>query len=103
MVIIKLLHASPELHIMVKTIISLFAVALLSACQSTELAHHQTLEQRTLAKRQSNATYAANTDVEPPPPAEGPEDAPEGARDPIRNPALVPSPLLRYSAASQTP
>jgi len=38
------------------------------------------------------------------PPAEGPEDvAPGPARDPTRNPGLVPSPLLRYSAASMTP
>ncbi len=44
-----------------------------------------------------------NTD-EPMPPAEGPEDvAPGPARDPTRNPGLVPSPLLRYSAASMTP
>jgi hypothetical protein len=88
---------------MIKIAIPVFAFALLTACQSTELAHRQTLEQRTLAQRQNNATYAANSDVEPPPPAEGPEDAPENARDPNRNPALVPSPLLRYSAASRTP
>ncbi len=38
------------------------------------------------------------------PPAEGPEDVVPGpARDPTRNPGLVPSPLLRYSAASMTP
>jgi len=44
-----------------------------------------------------------NTD-EPMPPAEGPEDvAPGPAQDPTRNPGLVPSPLLRYSAASGTP
>ena len=44
-----------------------------------------------------------NTD-EPMPPAEGPEDvAPGPAQDPTRNPGLVPSPLLRYSAASATP
>jgi hypothetical protein len=44
-----------------------------------------------------------NTD-EPAPPAEGPEDvAPGPAQDPNRNPGLIPSPLLRYSAASMTP
>jgi hypothetical protein len=80
-----------------------FALAMMSACQSTDLAHRQTLEQRTLAQRQNHAAYAANSDVEPPPPAEGPQDAPESARDPNRNSALVPSPLLRYSAASRTP
>jgi len=38
------------------------------------------------------------------PAAEGPEDvAPGPAQDPTRNPGLVPSPLLRYSAASGTP
>ncbi len=87
-----------------KIVTSLFAVALLGACQSTQTANRQTLEQRTLAQRQNHANYAANSDVEPPPPAEGPADVPEGAaRDPNRNPGLVPSPLLRYSAASSTP
>jgi hypothetical protein len=44
-----------------------------------------------------------NTD-EPMLPAEGPEDVALGAtRDPARNPGRVPSPLLRYSAASMTP
>jgi hypothetical protein len=81
-----------------------FAVALLGACQSTQMAQRPTLEQRVLAKRQNSATYVANSDVEPPPPAEGPDDVPEGPnRDVNRNPALVPSPLLRYSAASMTP
>ncbi len=90
---------------MIKIATSLLALALLSACQTTQTANRQTLEQRTLAKRQQNhATYAANTDVEPPPPAEGPADVPEGpGRDVNRNPALVPSPLLRHSAASDTP
>lgn len=88
---------------MIKAITPVFALALLSACQSTDLAHRQTLEQRALAQRQNHAAYAANSDVEPPPPAEGPQDAPEDARDPNQNPALVPSPLLRYSAASRTP
>ncbi|MBV9007604.1 MAG: hypothetical protein JO354_00340 [Verrucomicrobia bacterium] len=87
-----------------KLITAVFAVVLLGACQSTQMAGRSTLEQRTLAKRQNNATYAANSDVEPAPPAEGPDDVPEGAtRDVNRNPALVPSPLLRYSAASMTP
>jgi hypothetical protein len=104
MVIIKLFVPSPEYHIMILKIVTpVFALVLLAACQTTQTAQYQTLEQRTLAKRQSNAAYAANSDVEPPPPAEGPQDAPEGAGDPNRNPALVPSPLLRYSAASRTP
>lgn len=87
-----------------KLVTSALALALLGACQSTQTAQRQTLEQRTMAQRQNHATYAANSDVEPAPPAEGPADAPEGpGRDPNRNPALVPSPLLRYSAASMTP
>jgi hypothetical protein len=100
----KAVRASLEHHIMILKIVTpVFALALLGACQTTQTAQHQTLEQRILAQRQSHATYAANSDVEPPPPAEGPQDAPEGAGDPNRNPALVPSPLLRYSAASRTP
>jgi hypothetical protein len=100
----KTVRISPEHHIMILKIVTpVFAFALLSACQTTQTAQRQTLEQRTLAERQSHASYAANSDVEPPPPAEGPQDAPEGAGDPNRNPALVPSPLLRYSAASRTP
>jgi hypothetical protein len=100
----KAVRFSPERHNMIlKIVTSVFALALMSACQTTQTAQRQTLEQRTLAKRQNHATYAANSDVEPPPPAEGPQDAPDGAGDPNRNPALVPSPLLRYSAASRTP
>ena len=49
----------------------------------------------------------AGTDVaaaEPAPPAEGPEDIPaEAPADPNRNPKLLPTPLLRMSAASSTP
>jgi hypothetical protein len=45
----------------------------------------------------SSTTSMAN---EPAPPAEGPEDVPaEGPRDPARNPALVPTPLIRVNAA----
>lgn len=37
---------------------------------------------------------------EPAPPAEGPEDVPAaGSIDPNRNPGLLPTPLLRASAA----
>ncbi len=77
---------------------SLFCVALLSACSSTSqtTASHQTLEQRLMAKY-----AAADTKVgEPAPPAEGPEDVPaEAPNDVMDNPALVPSPALRQSAA----
>jgi hypothetical protein len=78
----------------------LLSLALLPACSTTSqtTAEHQTLEQRLSAK------YAAAQTTEPAPPAEGPEDVPaEGPNDPERNPALVPSPLLRYWASSRTP
>ena len=76
----------------------LLAISLLAACQSTKTAQRTTL-------REMNSTRLASADTsgnlnEPAPPAEGPEDIPgEGPRDPARNPALVPSPLLRVNAA----
>ncbi len=76
----------------------LLALALLPACQSTSTAKRGTLEERTRAQ------YAAVDSTEPAPPAEGPQDIPaEGPNDVNRNPALVPSPLLRNSAASGSP
>lgn len=80
----------------------LLSLAFLPACSTTSqtTAQHQTLEQRLMAK------YASNTNSvsEPAPPAEGPEDIPaEGPTDVDNNPSLVPSPLLRYWAASRTP
>jgi hypothetical protein len=81
--------------------VCLLSLALLPACSTTQMtAQHQTLEQRLMAKY-------ANTDIaatEPAPPAEGPEDIPADAPQNVnRNPNLVPSPLLRVSAASATP
>jgi hypothetical protein len=75
----------------------LLALTLLAACETTKTTQRTTL-------RQMNATRLASADTtnvnEPPAPAEGPEDVPsEGPRDPGRNPALVPSPLLRVNAA----
>jgi hypothetical protein len=75
----------------------LLALTLLAACETTKTTQRTTL-------REMNATRLASTDTtnvnEPPAPAEGPEDVPsEGPRDPGRNPALVPSPLLRVNAA----
>ena len=72
----------------------LLAISLLAACQTTKTAQRTTL-------REMNSTRLARADLnEPAPPAEGPEDIPgEGPRDPVRNPALVPSPLLRVNAA----
>jgi hypothetical protein len=76
---------------------ALLAVTLLASCETTTT----TAKRTTL--RESNAARLASADTnlnDPAPPAEGPEDIPsEGPRDPGRNPALVPSPLLRTSAA----
>ena len=79
----------------------LLAAALCSACTTTQTASNtgrQTLEQRLLAQNAPMNPYSAD---EPMPPAEGPEDIPaEGPVDPSRNPALLPSPLLRANAAA---
>jgi uncharacterized lipoprotein len=86
----------------IETVACLLSLALFSACSTTSqtTAQRQTLEQKLAAK------YAAN-DVntqEPAPPAEGPDDVPAaGPNDVDNNPILVPSPLLRYWAASRTP
>jgi hypothetical protein len=81
-----------------KLIIGLFALAFLAACETTTITPTATMKPA-LAERLA----VLNTE-EPMPPAEGPEDvAPGRAQDPNRNPGLVPSPLLRYSAASMTP
>ena len=81
----------------------LLAAALCTACTTTQTAStngggRQTLEQRLLAQSAPMNPYSAD---EPMPPAEGPEDIPaEGPVDPNRNPALLPSPLLRANAAA---
>ena len=83
---------------MIKIATSLLALSLLAACQSTtataqrQSAPRQNLQQRMLAQ-------TAPT-TEPAPPAEGPEDVPATrAVDPVRNPGLLPTPLLRDNAA----
>ena len=84
----------------IKIAACLLSLALLPACSTTRTAEHQSLEQRLTNK------YAAvdTTGAEPAPPAEGPDEIPgEGPVDLNRNPKLVPSPLLRLSAASSTP
>ena len=81
----------------IKIAACLLTVALLGACQTTT----RTTKRTTL--REMNSRYAsADTNLnEPAPPAEGPEDVPgEGPADLNRNPALVPSPLLRANAAA---
>ncbi|HEY0369688.1 MAG TPA: hypothetical protein VGC85_08840 [Chthoniobacterales bacterium] len=84
----------------------LLACSLLAACETsttsrttttTTAARHQKLSDRMLAQNQVNPNVVG----EPAPPAEGPEDVPaNGTVDPNRNPALLPTPLLRTSAAS---
>ena len=76
----------------------LLAASLVTACSTTQsTAGRQTLEQRMIAQ---NTTTTGGID-EPMPPAEGPEDIPaEGPVDPNRNPALLPTPLLRANAAA---
>ena len=80
----------------IKITAGLLALTLLAACETTKTTQRTTL-------REMNASRLASNDTslnEPAPPAEGPEDIPsEGPRDPGRNPALVPSPLLRVNAA----
>jgi len=85
----------------IKIATCLLSLALLPACSTTQTtANHQTLEQRLTAKYAATET----TGEEPAPPAEGPEDIPADApQDVNRNPTLVPTPLLRVSAASSTP
>ena len=71
----------------------LLAITLLGACTTTKTTQRTTLRETTAAR----LAAADATDVMPP--AEGPEEVGAGPLDPARNPALVPSPLLRRSAA----
>ena len=76
----------------------LLAITLLAACETTKTTQRTTLREMNSA-RLASADTTSNLN-EPAPPAEGPEDIPaEGPRDPVHNPALVPSPLLRVNAA----
>jgi hypothetical protein len=85
----------------IKIAACLLTVAFFTACQSTQTASKRTTLREMYASNTNASSYtAAYSADEPAPPAEGPEDVPaEGPRDPIRNPALVPSPLLRVNAA----
>jgi len=77
----------------------LLAVTLLAACETTKTTQRTTLREMNAARLASTDTTSTNLN-EPAPPAEGPEDIPgEGPRDPVKNPSLVPSPLLRVNAA----
>jgi hypothetical protein len=77
----------------------LLAITLLAACETTKTTQRTTLREMNASRMASTDTNSTNLN-EPPAPAEGPEDIPaEGPRDPARNPALVPSPLIRANAA----
>jgi len=85
-----------------KIVTCLSAATLLGACSTAPNAttanagHRPTMEQRLMAQTQAVPTSVG----EPAPPAEGPEDVPaNGSIDPTHNPGLLPSPLLRQSAA----
>ena len=84
---------------MIKLATCFLAVCLLTACQTTSTTsntNRQSLQSRMLAQNTANP----NAIADPAPPAEGPEDVPaEGTIDPSRNPGLLPTPLLRQSAA----
>jgi hypothetical protein len=87
------LPALTSLKMKTKFALSLLAaVALLPACTTTKSASNQDFK---------GGRDADNPVGEPAPPAEGPEaDIPaEGPRDVNLNPAYMPSPLLRASAA----
>jgi len=80
---------------MTKIAVCLLTVGFLTGCGTTTT----TTKRETL--REMTTRYASNdtSSTEPAPPAEGPEDIPaERPSDPNRNPALVPSPLLRTNA-----
>jgi hypothetical protein len=81
----------------IKIAACLLTVAFFTACQSTQTASKRTTLREMYASNTNASSYSAD---EPAPPAEGPEDAPpERLMDPVKNPALVPSPLLRVNAA----
>lgn len=83
---------------MIKIASCLLTLGFLAACTSTTT----TTKRETLRER--NVRYASNESAsstlkEPAPPAESPEDAAANdSLDPVQNPALVPSPLLRANA-----
>jgi hypothetical protein len=76
----------------------LLALAFVTGCETTKTAKNGTLEER------MTRIASADSATEPAPPAEGPDDVPaDGTIDVNRNPGLVPTRLLRNSAASDTP
>jgi len=82
---------------MIKIAACLLALGFLAACESTKTTKRETL--REMTARYASSDSASSSVSEPAPPAEGPEDVPANrSMDPIENPALVPSPLLRANA-----
>jgi len=81
---------------MTKIAACLLTVALCTACTSTQTASKRTTLREMYASNTSDSSYNAD---EPAPPAEGPEEVGAGPSDPVKNPRLVPSPLLRSNAA----
>jgi hypothetical protein len=82
---------------MTKIAACLLTVGFLTACETTKTTKRETLREMT-SRYASNDSASSNLN-EPAPPAEGPEDIPaERPTDLNRNPALVPSPLLRANA-----
>lgn len=85
-----------SLKMPIKFVVPLLIVGVLAGCTTTNTAKRETL-------REMNARIASTQSVptatnEAAPPAEGPEDT-DGSLDPTHNPALLPTPLLRDTAA----
>ena len=79
---------------MIRIAACLLTAALFTACSSTQSAAKRT----TLREMYANNPNATSYSDEPAPPAEGPEAVGAGPLDPVQNPALVPTPLLRQNA-----
>jgi hypothetical protein len=75
---------------------ALLAVTLFASCTTTTTTTKRTTLRETNAARLASAD---TTSAEAFPPAEGPDAVAAGPMDLEENPALVPSPLLRDSAA----
>jgi len=85
----------------IKIAVCLLALSFFAGCQSAPTTSATT--GRTTLEQRAASQYASNSAVieEPAPPAEGPEDiSADGPVDPTRNPALLPTPLLRSNAAA---
>ncbi len=81
---------------MIKIAACLLTVASFTACSSTQTATKRTTLREMYANNPSATSYVNSS--EPAPPAEGPEAVGAGPLDPMENPALVPTPLMRTSA-----